>query len=210
MTAPTPPVPPVPPVRLAILASGGGSNLQAIIDHFDALGELRAAEVVLVASNRAGAGALARARARNIPAAVIANPADGPALVKVLESHRVDCIALAGYLKLVPREVTARWRGRIVNIHPALLPKFGGAGMYGRRVHEAVIAAGETESGATVHQVDDAYDRGAIIAQESVPVEPGDTPDSLAARVLTAEHRLYPRTLHALALKLTAELAISR
>jgi phosphoribosylglycinamide formyltransferase-1 len=106
--------------------------------------------------------------------------------------------------------VTARWRGRIVNIHPALLPKFGGAGMYGRRVHEAVIAAGETESGATVHQVDDAYDRGAIIAQESVPVEPGDTPDSLAARVLTAEHRLYPRTLHALALKLTAELAISR
>lgn len=207
MTAPTPPV---PPVRLAILASGGGSNLQAILDHFDALGELRAAEVVLVASNRADAGALARARARNIPAAVIANPADGPALVNVLESHRVDCIALAGYLRLVPREVTGRWRGRIVNIHPALLPKFGGAGMYGRRVHEAVIAAGETESGATVHQVDDAYDRGAIVAQESVPVEPGDTPDSLAARVLTAEHRLYPRTLHALALKLTAELAISR
>jgi phosphoribosylglycinamide formyltransferase 1 len=194
-----------PPVRLAVLASGGGSNLQAIVDHLNALGERRVAEVVLVASNRAGAGALAKARARDIPAAVIASPADGDALVKLLESHRIDCIALAGYLKLVPREVTARWRGRIVNIHPALLPKFGGAGMYGHRVHEAVIAAGETESGATVHQVDDVYDRGAIIAQERVPVEPGDTPESLAARVLAAEHRLYPRTLHALALTLAAE-----
>jgi phosphoribosylglycinamide formyltransferase-1 len=195
---------PAPPLRLAVLASGGGSNLQAILDHLDALGESRAAAVVLVASNRADAGALARARARNLPAAVIADPADGPALVALLESHGVGCIALAGYLKLVPRDVTDRWRGRIVNIHPALLPKFGGAGMYGRRVHEAVIAAGETESGATVHHVDDAYDRGAIIAQERVPVEPGDTPDSLAARVLAAEHRLYPRTLQALALALTS------
>ena len=201
MTAPTPPV---PRARLAILASGGGSNLQAIVDHLDALDEARAADVVLVASNRAGAGALERARTRNIPTAVIANPADGPALAALLESHRVDCIALAGYLRLVPPEVTERWRGRIVNIHPALLPRFGGPGMYGRRVHEAVIAAGDRESGATVHHVDHAYDRGAIIAQERVPVEPGDTPDSLAARVLAAEHRLYPRTLNALALELTS------
>ena len=159
--------------------------------------------MVLVASNRADAGALARARADNVPAVVIERPGDGPALRAMLESHGVECIALAGYLKLVPREITERWRGRIVNIHPALLPKFGGAGMYGRRVHEAVIAAGERESGATVHQVDEAYDRGAIIAQERVPVEPGDTPDSLAARVLAAEHRLYPRTLDALALQLS-------
>jgi phosphoribosylglycinamide formyltransferase-1 len=204
MTAPT------APVRVAVLASGGGSNVQAIIDHFDALGERRAADVVLVASNNAGAGALAKARARGIPAAVIANPADGPALVGLLESHRVDCIALAGYLKFVPAAVTERWHGRIVNVHPALLPKFGGAGMYGRRVHEAVIAAGETESGATVHQVDDAFDRGAIVAQERVPVEPGDTPESLAARVLAAEHRLYPRALHALALTLATPPATSR
>ena len=160
------------------------------------------AGIALVASNRADAGALTRARAAHIPVAIIANPADGPALVRLLDEHRVDCIALAGYLKLVPREVTARWRGRIVNVHPALLPAFGGAGMYGRRVHEAVLAAGQTESGATVHQVDDAYDRGAIIAREVVPVEPGDTPDSLAARVLAAEHRLYPRTLDALARQL--------
>jgi phosphoribosylglycinamide formyltransferase-1 len=203
-------IPQAKPVRLAILASGGGSNLQAIVDHLDALGEARAAEVVLVASNRAGAGALAKARGRNIPAAVIANPADGPALAALLESHRVDCIALAGYLRLVPPEVTERWHGRIVNIHPALLPKFGGGGMYGRRVHEAVIASGDRESGATVHHVDRAYDCGAIIAQERVPVEPGDTPDSLAARVLAAEHRLYPRTLHALALELATAPATHR
>ena len=103
---------------------------------------------MLVASNRADAGALSRARASGVPTAVIANPADGAALAQLLESHRVECVALAGYLKLVPREVTDRWRRRIVNIHPALLPKFGGAGMYGRRVHEAVIAAGETAKAA--------------------------------------------------------------
>jgi phosphoribosylglycinamide formyltransferase 1 len=190
------------PLRVAVLASGGGSNLQAILDHFDALGDARAARIVFVASNRPGAGALAKALAAHVPAAVIENPADGAALVRLLESHRVDCIALAGYLKLVPPEVIARWRGRIVNVHPALLPKFGGPGMYGRRVHEAVIAAGETESGATVHHVDDAYDRGAIVAQERVPVEPHDTADTLAARVLAAEHRLYPRTLDSLARQL--------
>jgi phosphoribosylglycinamide formyltransferase 1 len=194
---------PVPLVRLAVLASGGGSNLQAILDHLDTLGESRAAEVVLVASDRADAGALAKARANNISTAAIENPKDGPALVRLLEMHRVECVALAGYLKFVPGEVTARWHGRIVNVHPALLPKFGGAGMYGRRVHEAVIAAGERESGATVHFVDDAFDRGGIIAQERVAVKPDDTPESLAARVLVAEHRLYPRTIQSLAIKLS-------
>ena len=192
----------IPPLRVAVLASGGGSNLQAILDYLARLGAASAARVTFVAANRAGAGALEKARAAGIATAVIADPADGPALLRLLESHRVELIALAGYLKLVPSEVTARWRGRIVNIHPALLPKFGGAGMYGRRVHEAVLAAGEPESGATVHHVDDAFDRGAIIAQERVPVEPGDTADSLAARVLAAEHRLYPRTLDALARQL--------
>lgn len=187
------------PLRVAVLASGGGSNLQAILDHFRAARDDSPGEVVLVAANRAGAGALERARAAGVPAAVIADPADGPAIVAMLDAHRVECVALAGYLKLVPPEVTSRWRGRILNIHPALLPKFGGPGMYGRRVHEAVLAAGETESGATVHEVNDAYDRGAIVAQERVPVMPGDTADTLAARVLAAEHRLYPRTLDALA-----------
>jgi formyltetrahydrofolate-dependent phosphoribosylglycinamide formyltransferase len=191
-----------PPLRAAVLASGGGSNLQAILDHLDTLSGERALDVVLVASDRVGAGALAKAQARNVATVHIANPADGPALVSMLESHQVGLIALAGYLKFVPHEVTARWRGRIINIHPALLPRFGGAGMYGRRVHQAVIAAGETESGATVHHVDDVYDRGAIIAQERVPVLPGDTPDALATRVLAAEHHVYPRALQALALQL--------
>jgi len=191
------------PVRLAVLASGGGSNLQAILDHFESLGDERAAEVVLVASDRAEAGALAKARANHVTTAVIVKPADGPALVRLLEMHRTQCIALAGYLKFVPAEVTAHWHGRIVNIHPALLPKFGGAGMYGRRVHAAVIAAGEKESGATVHHVDGEFDRGGVIAQERVPVEAGDTPESLAARVLVAEHHLYPRTIQALAVKLS-------
>ena len=190
----------IPLVRLAILASGGGSNLQAIIDYLDALGDERAADVVFVASERPGAHALARAARRGIATAVIARPDDGPALVTLLEDHQIDIIVLAGYLKFVPAEVTRRWAGRIINIHPSLLPKFGGAGMYGRRVHEAVIAASESESGATVHHVNEEFDRGEIIAQERVRVEPGDTPETLAARVLDAEHRLYPRTLQELAL----------
>ena len=108
-------------------------------------------------------------------------------------------MVLAGYLKLVPPSVVARFRGRMINIHPALLPDFGGPGMYGHHVHEAVLASGAKESGATVHFVDDAFDRGAIIAQERVRVEPGDTPDTLAARVLEAEHRLLPRVVLELA-----------
>jgi phosphoribosylglycinamide formyltransferase-1 len=190
------------PLRAAVLASGGGSNLQAIIDHLDALGSARAASVVLVASDRAGAGALNKAHTHGIETALIAAPANGAALVALLDSHRIELVVLAGYLKFVPHEVTRRWAGRIINIHPALLPKYGGAGMYGRRVHEAVIAAGETESGATVHQVNEEFDRGEIIAAERVRVEQGDTVETLAARVLAAEHRLYPRTVQQLAAKL--------
>jgi len=104
-------------------------------------------------------------------------------------------VVLAGYMKLVPAPVVARFRGRMINIHPALLPDFGGPRMYGQRVHEAVLASGAKESGATVHFVDEAFDRGAIIAQEKVRVEPGDTPDTLAARVLAAEHRLLPKVV---------------
>jgi phosphoribosylglycinamide formyltransferase-1 len=184
-----------PPLRTAVLASGGGSNLQAIIEYLDSLGDARAAQIALIASDRAAAGALEKARARGIERAVIAAPADGAAMTALLASHAIELVVLAGYLKFVPHEVTRRWAGRIINIHPALLPKFGGAGMYGRRVHEAVIAAGETESGATVHHVNEEFDRGGIIAQERVRVERGDTAEMLASRVLAAEHRLYPRTV---------------
>ncbi len=187
--------------RLAVLASGGGSNLQAILDHLDALGERRAADVVLVASDRPDAGALPRARARRIPTAIVRAKAtpDGRPLLDLLRGARVDYVALAGYLRLVPADVVRAYQGRIVNVHPALLPAFGGAGMYGHHVHEAVIAAGAAESGPTVHFVDEVFDHGAVIAQYAIPVRPHDTPDALAARVLRVEHLLYPRVVQALA-----------
>ena len=185
--------------RVAVLASGGGSNLQALLDHHDALGDARRADVVLVASNRADAAALDRARVRGIPAAVLASAADGDAMLALLDAHRADLVVLAGYLKLVPEAVTRRFDRRMLNVHPALLPAFGGAGMYGARVHAAVIEAGARVSGATVHFVDAEYDRGPILAQWPVPVVDGDTPASLAARVLRAEHLLLPRAVEALA-----------
>jgi phosphoribosylglycinamide formyltransferase-1 len=187
------------PRRLAVFASGGGSNLQAILDYLDALGPAAPARLVVVASDRALSPALDRARARGIAAEIIGRPADGAALRELLERHEVDLVALAGYLRLVPAQVTGRWRGAILNVHPALLPRFGGAGMYGRAVHRAVLEAGEAETGATAHFVDEHYDRGAVVARVRVPVEPGDTPERLAARVLAAEHALYPRALHAVA-----------
>lgn len=193
-----------PPTRIAVLCSGRGTNLQAILEYLGSLGANPPAQVVFVASDRAGAFALERARQQGIATGVIARPADGDALVALLDAHRPDLIALAGYLKLVPGAVTKKWRGAIVNVHPALLPRFGGPGMFGRRVHEAVLAAGEHETGATVHFVDEEYDHGAIIAQERVAVGPSDTADTLSARVLAAEHHVYPRALHKLALDRSA------
>ena len=185
--------------RVAVLASGGGSNLQAILDYFDALGEARAAAVALVASDRASAGALERARRHGVPALALDAKQRVAGLSALLASHAIDIVALAGYLRFVPTEVTRAWRGRIVNVHPALLPAFGGEGMYGSRVHQAVLDAGVRLTGATVHFVDEEYDRGPIIAQWPVPVLPGDTADVLAARVLAVEHRLYPAALDAVA-----------
>jgi formyltetrahydrofolate-dependent phosphoribosylglycinamide formyltransferase len=187
--------------RIAVLASGGGSNLQALLDHFDRLGDRRGGEVVVVASDRRAAGALERATARGIPAAVLATPqrASGDALATVLERHGVDLIVLAGYLRLVPLEVIRAFAGRVVNIHPALLPAFGGAGMYGHHVHRAVIESGARVSGVTAHFVDEEYDRGRIIAQWPVPVFAGDDAETLAARVLRVEHLVYPRVVDAVA-----------
>ena len=189
-------------MRLAVAISGRGSNLAALLAALPAGGGSGAgggpAEVVLALSNRAAAG-LELARERGIPALVLADPADGREWLDALAAHRADLIVLAGYLKLVPPEVVERYRGRIINIHPALLPAFGGPGMYGRRVHEAVLASGAAVSGATVHLVDEVYDRGRILAQARVPVRPGDTPDTLAARVLEVEHRLLPAVVLAAA-----------
>jgi formyltetrahydrofolate-dependent phosphoribosylglycinamide formyltransferase len=186
--------------RIAVLASGGGTNLQSIFEYFDQLGDRRSGDVVLVASDRP-AGALDRARQRNVPAAVVSTPRapQGPDLDALLEEHGVTLIALAGYLRLVPLDVVRRYEGRIVNIHPAVLPAFGGSGMYGHRVHQAVLDSGATVSGASVHFVDEVYDRGRIIAQWPVPVFAGDDVASLAARVLRVEHILYPRVLERMA-----------
>ncbi|MFN8651250.1 MAG: phosphoribosylglycinamide formyltransferase [Gemmatimonadales bacterium] len=180
------------PMKLAVCVSGRGSNLTALLE---ALRGSPLAQVALVLSNRADAPALARAREWGIAAEPLTSFRDGQEWLTRLRAHQVDLIVLAGYLKLVPAEVIRAFRGRIVNIHPALLPAFGGPGMYGHHVHEAVIRAGVPESGATVHLVDEEYDRGAILAQARVPVLPGDTPEALAARVLEAEHRLLPQVV---------------
>lgn len=183
-------------MRVAVAVSGRGSNLEALVR---ALGPGAAAEIVLVLSDRAAAAGLDRARARGIPTEVLGDPADGAAWLGHLRRHRADLIVLAGYLRLVPAPVVAAYRGGIINVHPALLPAFGGKGMYGRRVHEAVLASGARETGATVHLVDEVYDRGAVLAQVRVPVLPGDTPDTLAERVLAVEHRLLPAAVLAAA-----------
>jgi len=185
--------------RVAVLASGSGTNLQAILDHQSTLGASAVANVVLVASDHPDAGALARARDAGITALALDREARSSGLGGILVSHRVELLVLAGYLRLVPPDVVAHFRGRILNVHPALLPAFGGAGMYGHKVHEAVIARGLRLTGPTVHFVDERYDEGPIIAQWPVPVLSGDTPADVARRVLEVEHVLYPRVVEAVA-----------
>lgn len=191
------------PKRVAVLASGGGTNLQALIDHFNPA-PAPAARVELVVASRAGIGALARAERSGIAFVVldakeIGAEALAGRMLAELEAHRIDIVVLAGWLQLVPAEVVARFHDRMLNIHPALLPAFGGKGMYGMRVHQAVIASGVRVSGATVHRVSDRYDEGRIVAQWPVPVLEGDTPERLAARVLAVEHRILPLAVEALA-----------
>ena len=185
--------------RVAVLASGRGSNLQAIIDHFDDLGREATARVVLVASNRVDSPALVRAATASIDIASFSATDDGTELLALLGKFRVDLVVLAGYIKRIQSSVIEAFAGRILNVHPALLPAFGGEGMYGARVHEAVIAAGARESGVTVHVVEDEYDRGPIVAQWVVAVLPQDNPESLAARVLKVEHIVYPRAIEMVA-----------
>jgi phosphoribosylglycinamide formyltransferase-1 len=191
------------PARIAVLASGGGTNLQALIDRFNAAPD-PAARVELVVVSRAGAGALQRAQAACVPSVVlnareIGRDALADSMLRALDDAAIDLVVLAGYLQLVPAPVVERYHGRMLNVHPALLPAFGGPGMYGRRVHEAVIASGARVSGATVHWVDERYDEGRILAQWPVPVLRDDTPETLAARVLAVEHQLLPVVVEALA-----------
>ncbi|HEU5304199.1 MAG TPA: phosphoribosylglycinamide formyltransferase, partial [Gemmatimonadales bacterium] len=182
-------------MRIAVAISGRGSNLAALLE---ALPPGAPAEIVVVVSDREAAG-LQHARARGIPVQVWSDPAESAGWLALLRQYRIDLIVLAGYLRLVPAAVISAYRGRIINTHPALLPAFGGKGMYGERVHRAVLASGATETGATIHLVDEVYDRGEVLAQRRVPVLPGDTPERLAARVLEVEHRLLPAAVLAAA-----------
>jgi len=180
--------PPIP--RLAILLSGSGRTLCNLADEIEA-GQLHA-QIGLVIASRECLGA-DRARQRGFTTTILQGQIPAQTLQHHLEAERISWVVLAGYLKLL--DVPPAYAGRVVNIHPALLPRHGGRGMYGRRVHEAVLAAGDTESGCTVHFVDAEYDRGAIILQRRSPVLEGDTPDTLAARVFDQECLAYPEAL---------------
>ncbi len=184
-------------IRLAFLASNNGSSLRAIVNAIEA-GALTA-EPVLAVSNRKGAAALEFAAAHGLATAVIPSLPDPDAsdvrLAATLTDSGVNLVILSGYLRKLGSRTLAAFKGRILNIHPALLPRYGGAGMYGRRVHQAVIAAGDRISGASVHLVDDEYDHGQVIAQAKVAVLAGETPESLEARVMAAEPKLFVDTL---------------
>lgn len=183
-------------IAVLIGSQGRGSNMANLIQA--SRDRRMVADVSLVISPKADTPAVAVARDLGLEPVILPSKSEHYAeqLLAQLQEHRVGLICLAGYLTLLPVSVLQAFPGRVLNIHPALLPKFGGKGMYGMHVHQAVVAAGETESGATVHYVTEHYDEGAIIDQERCPVEPGDTPETLAARVLACEHRLYPRAVN--------------
>ncbi|MDR0976596.1 MAG: phosphoribosylglycinamide formyltransferase [Prevotellaceae bacterium] len=183
--------------RIAILASGNGSNAENIIRHF---AHAPVAEVALVITNREKAFVRERARSLHVPDVYLPQAfwKDKFFISSVLDEHNIDFIVLAGFLLRIPSELVREYHCRMVNIHPSLLPKYGGQGMYGDRVHEAVIAAGEAESGITIHYVNDEYDKGDIIFQATCPVLPGDTPHDLAQRIHELEHQHYPAVIEKL------------
>jgi len=191
------------PLRLGFLASHGGSNMQAILDAISD-GSLPA-EARVVVCNNSGAGALERARKFGMAAAHLSTgthaeaAALDAAMVAVMQKHGVELVVCAGYMRKVGPAMLAAFPNRILNIHPALLPRHGGKGMYGMHVHEAVLAAGDAETGVSIHLVNNEYDRGPLLAQERVAVQPGDTPEVLQQRVLKTEHQLYPETLRRIA-----------
>lgn len=181
--------------KIAIFASGSGTNAENIIRYFQ--GADRGAEVVLVVSNRPDAMVLRRSRDLGVDAVVLSRDEirDGVRLLETLAEYSVDFIVLAGFLLMLPPALTERYRDRIVNIHPSLLPKYGGKGMYGRHVHEAVVAAHESETGITIHLVNERYDEGRILFQAVTPVCAGDTPADVEAKVHALEWEHYPRVI---------------
>lgn len=189
-------------MRLGFLASHNGSNMQAIIDACRS--RTIAAEPAVVISNNSDSGALQRAKQEGIPAYYLSSqthPATEQleqAILQTLNEHNIDLIILAGYMKKLGPGIINTYQNRVLNIHPSLLPAYGGQGMYGKKVHQAVLTAGEQETGASVHLVDEHYDTGRVLAQCRVKVESADTVETLAARVLEQEHKLYVDTIAAI------------
>lgn len=188
--------------KIAIFASGAGSNAQKIIDHFR---ESTAAQIALIACNKPGAGVLNIAEKEGIPVLLIEKEPffRGDAYVPYLREQKIDLIVLAGFLWKIPDALIKAFPQRIVNIHPALLPKYGGKGMYGMFVHAAVVAAGEAETGITIHWVDEHYDHGDIIFQATCQVEPSDTAESVAAKIHALEHQFFPGVVEQLVQQLS-------
>ena len=178
-------------IKVAIFASGAGSNAQKLIDYFRKHSQIK---IALIVCNKPGAGVLTIAQKENIPSLLIEKEQffRGNAYVDELKQHNVDFIVLAGFLWKVPVQLVKAFPQRIINIHPALLPNYGGKGMYGRFVHEAVIAAKETESGISIHYVDELYDHGQLIFQARCTIDANDTPDTLAQKIHALEHEHYP------------------
>ncbi len=181
-------------VNIAIFVSGGGTNCENIIKYFEGSEKVR---IVLVVSNKANAGAIARAQRLGVPSVVVpkARFNDREVILPLLEEYSVDFIVLAGFLLVVPGFLIDEYDHRMINLHPALLPKYGGMGMYGHHVHEAVKAAGEKETGMTVHWVSRDVDGGEIIAQFSTPIGPEDTPDDIAAKEHVLEMEHFPQVI---------------
>jgi len=188
--------------RIAVLASGGGTNLQALLDaqeagYFDG-------EIVLVFSNIKNAFALERARTKGIPAIWLSrknfdsDEAFDSELVGILDENRIDLVVLAGYLRILTSELLRKYRFRVINIHPALLPAFGGKGFYGLRVHQAVRTSGERQTGATVHFVDEGIDSGLILLQQAIAIDPTWTAEEIQSEVLKIEHKLLPKAVRAI------------
>ena len=200
-------------LKVAVLVSGGGTNLQAIIDAVES-GVITNTEISVVISNNKNAYALERAKNHNIEGICI-SPKDyetraqfNEAFLEKLDSYEVDLVVLAGFLVVIPPEMIAKYRNRIINVHPSMIPKFCGEGFYGLKVHEAVLAAGEKMTGATVHFVNEIPDGGAIIMQKEVAVEPGDTPETLQRRVMEqAEWIILPEAAQRLSEKFRKERA---
>lgn len=181
------------PARIGILLSGRGSNFQAIAQAIQ-IGTLQDTEIAVVLSNKASAPGLAIAAGMGLPTEIAKSD---PALLEALQAHHVNLVVLAGYMKLLTPVLLDAYAGRILNIHPSLLPAYGGVGMYGERVHQAVLQGKESHSGCSVHLVTEVIDGGQVLGQRQVPVLADDTADTLAARILTQEHQLYPEVLQA-------------